>query len=106
MRRLTAPVGAALAGQRPASAAVHAARPDCPPGVPIPLTLAAAWQRVEPCNREVHVNPRGATGMLDLLEAHRSLKTVEQDEVQARAEAAKAWARREAANETAQEDLT
>lgn len=46
---------------------------------------------------------RGATGVLDLLDARRSLKAVELDEVQARTEAAKAWARREAANETFQE---
>ena len=43
---------------------------------------------------------RGATGVLDLLDARRSLKAVELDEVQARADAAKAWARREAAQET------
>jgi cobalt-zinc-cadmium efflux system outer membrane protein len=42
----------------------------------------------------------GATGVLDLLDARRSLKAVELDQVQARAEAAKAWARREAARET------
>ncbi|MGZ5686008.1 MAG: TolC family protein, partial [Usitatibacter sp.] len=47
---------------------------------------------------------RGATGVLDLLDARRSLKAVELDEVQARAEAAKAWARREAARETFAED--
>jgi outer membrane protein, heavy metal efflux system len=47
---------------------------------------------------------RGATGVLDLLDARRSLKAVELDEVQARAEAAKAWARREAANEAIEED--
>jgi cobalt-zinc-cadmium efflux system outer membrane protein len=47
---------------------------------------------------------RGATGVLDLLDARRSLKAVELDEVQARAEAAKAWARREAAYETIEED--
>ena len=43
---------------------------------------------------------RGASGVLDLLDARRSLKAVEIDATQARAEAAKAWARREAANET------
>ncbi len=43
---------------------------------------------------------RGATGVLDLLDARRSLKAVELDELQARADAAKAWARLEAANET------
>jgi cobalt-zinc-cadmium efflux system outer membrane protein len=43
---------------------------------------------------------RGATGVLDLLDARRSLKAVEVDAAQARADAAKAWARREAANET------
>ena len=43
---------------------------------------------------------RGATGVLDLLDARRSLKAVELDEVQARADAAKAWARREATLET------
>ena len=46
---------------------------------------------------------RGATGVLDLLDARRSLKAVELDEVQARADAAKAWARREAAAETIEE---
>jgi cobalt-zinc-cadmium efflux system outer membrane protein len=44
---------------------------------------------------------RGASGVLDLLDARRSLKAVELDELQARAEAAKAWARREAAFEAA-----
>ena len=44
---------------------------------------------------------RGASGVLDLLDARRSLKAVELDELQARAEAAKAWARREAALEGA-----
>jgi cobalt-zinc-cadmium efflux system outer membrane protein len=43
---------------------------------------------------------RGATGVLDLLDARRSLKAVELDELQARLEAAKAWARREAARTT------
>jgi cobalt-zinc-cadmium efflux system outer membrane protein len=46
---------------------------------------------------------RGASGVLDLLDARRSVKAVELDEVQARAEAAKAWARREAALETLEE---
>jgi cobalt-zinc-cadmium efflux system outer membrane protein len=41
----------------------------------------------------------GATGVLDLLDARRSLKAVELDEVQLRADAAKAWARREAAHD-------
>jgi cobalt-zinc-cadmium efflux system outer membrane protein len=45
---------------------------------------------------------RGATGVLDLLDARRSLKAVELDEVQASSDAAKAWARREAAHETFQ----
>jgi outer membrane protein, heavy metal efflux system len=45
---------------------------------------------------------RGATGVLDLLDARRSLKAVELDEVQARSDAAKAWARREAAREAFQ----
>lgn len=43
---------------------------------------------------------KGATGVLDLLDARRSLKAVEIDATQARADAAKAWARLEAANET------
>jgi outer membrane protein, heavy metal efflux system len=43
---------------------------------------------------------RGASGVLDLLDARRSVKAVELDEVQARTEAAKAWARHEAALET------
>ena len=42
---------------------------------------------------------RGASGVLDLLDARRQLKAVEVDATQARADAAKAWARREAANE-------
>lgn len=42
---------------------------------------------------------RGATGVLDLLDARRSLKAVELDEVQASADSAKAWARREASRE-------
>ena len=60
---------------------------------------------VRPAAREVaaaaeFAYERGATGVLDLLDARRSLKSVELDEVQAKAEAAKAWARLEAANET------
>jgi cobalt-zinc-cadmium efflux system outer membrane protein len=45
----------------------------------------------------------GASGVLELLDARRSLKSVELDEVQLRAEAAKAWARREAAVDGAEE---
>ncbi|HEX3096794.1 MAG TPA: TolC family protein [Usitatibacter sp.] len=45
----------------------------------------------------------GASGVLELLDARRSLKSVELEEVQLRAEAAKAWARREAAVEGAEE---
>jgi cobalt-zinc-cadmium efflux system outer membrane protein len=48
---------------------------------------------------------RGATGVLDLLDARRSLKAVELDELQARTDAAKAWARLEAANETWREGM-
>jgi cobalt-zinc-cadmium efflux system outer membrane protein len=60
---------------------------------------------VAPAARDVakgaeYAYQRGATGVLDLLDARRSLKTVELDEVQVRADAAKAWARREAARET------
>ena len=63
---------------------------------------------VRPVAREVgsaaeFAYARGATGVLDLLDARRSLKAVELDEVQARADAAKAWARREAAAETIEE---
>jgi len=47
---------------------------------------------------------KGATSVFELLEARRSLKAVELDEVQARADAAKAWARREAAVETTSEE--
>ena len=47
----------------------------------------------------------GATGVLDLLDARRLLKTVELDQVLARAESAKAWARRAAAIENLQEPL-
>ena len=42
---------------------------------------------------------RGATGALDMLDARRSLKGVELDELQARLEAARSRARREAALE-------
>ena len=42
---------------------------------------------------------KGATGVLDLLDARRSLKSVELDEVQAISDSAKAWARLEAARE-------
>jgi outer membrane protein TolC len=41
--------------------------------------------------------------VLDLIDARRSLKAIELDEVQARAEAAKAWARFEASRETLEE---
>jgi len=41
----------------------------------------------------------GATGVLDLLDARRSLKSVELDEVQLRDDAGRAWARREAARD-------
>ena len=61
---------------------------------------------VRPLARQVadaaeYAYSRGASGVLDLLDARRSLKAVELDELQARAEAAKAWARREAAREGA-----
>lgn len=57
---------------------------------------------IGPAAREVaqgaeYAYSRGATGVLDLLDARRSLKAVELDEVQARADAAKAWARLDAA---------
>ncbi|MGZ5067796.1 MAG: TolC family protein, partial [Usitatibacter sp.] len=60
---------------------------------------------VRPIAREVadsaeYAYRRGASGVLDLLDARRSVKAVELDELQARAEAAKAWARREAALES------
>ncbi len=63
---------------------------------------------VRPAAREVgsaaeFAYSRGATGVLDLLDARRSLKAVELDEAQARADAAKAWARRAAAVETVEE---
>ena len=66
-------------------------------------------QRVEtevrPLARDVaqaaeYAYTHGATGVLDLLDARRSLKAVELDEVQASSDAAKAWARREASRET------
>ena len=66
-------------------------------------------QRVEtevrPLARDVaqaaeYAYAHGATGVLDLLDARRSLKAVELDEVQASSDAAKAWARREASRET------
>lgn len=62
--------------------------------------------QVRPIARQVadaaeYAYSRGASGVLDLLDARRSLKAVELDELQARAEAAKAWARREAAVEGA-----
>ncbi len=65
---------------------------------------------VRPVAREVaesaeYAYRRGASGVLDLLDARRSVKAVELDEVQARAEAAKAWARREAALETIEEGI-
>ena len=76
--------------------------------------LAARQRRVRvetevrPIAREVGASAefaygRGATGVLDLLDARRSLKAVELDEVQARSDASKAWARREAARETTEE---
>ena len=46
---------------------------------------------------------RGATGILDLLDARRSLRTAELDELQARADEAKAWARYRAAIEPYEE---
>jgi cobalt-zinc-cadmium efflux system outer membrane protein len=46
---------------------------------------------------------KGASGILDLLDARRSLKGAELDELQARAEEGKAWARYQAAIETYQE---
>ena len=46
---------------------------------------------------------RGATSILDLLDARRQLKAAELDELQARADEAKAWARYRAAIETYQE---
>ncbi len=70
--------------------------------------LARVETEVRPVARDVgaaaeFAYARGATGVLDLLDARRSLKAVELDEVQARADAAKAWARREAATETTEE---
>lgn len=46
---------------------------------------------------------RGATSVLDLLDARRSLKQAELEALGARADAAKSWARREAAFETMRE---
>jgi cobalt-zinc-cadmium efflux system outer membrane protein len=46
---------------------------------------------------------RGATSLLDLLDARRALRTVELDAAQSRADAAKAWARQAAARETVEE---
>jgi len=71
----------------------------------------AARERRERVEREVRPLARdvaeaaefayqhGATGVLDLLDARRSLKAVELDEVQALADASKAWARLAAARE-------
>ena len=50
--------------------------------------------------RSEYAYSRGATGVLELLDARRTLKAAELDAMQARAEAAKAWARRAAAFET------
>ena len=70
--------------------------------------LARVETEVRPVARDVgaaaeFAYAHGATGVLDLLDARRSLKSVELDEVQARADAAKAWARRAAAMETTEE---
>ena len=67
--------------------------------------LERVESEVRPLARDVaqaaeYAYTRGATGVLDLLDARRSLKAVELDEVQASADAAKAWARREASRET------
>ena len=69
---------------------------------------ARVEEEVRPLARDVASSAefaykKGATGVLDLLDARRSLKAVELDEVQASADAAKAWARREAAHERFQE---
>ena len=66
--------------------------------------LQSAESEVVPAARDLAAGAefaysRGATGVLDLLDARRSLKSVELDEVQLSADAAKAWARREAALE-------
>jgi len=50
--------------------------------------------------RSEYAYSRGATGVLELLDARRTLKAAELDAMQARADAAKAWARRAAAFET------
>jgi cobalt-zinc-cadmium efflux system outer membrane protein len=67
-------------------------------------------KEVRPIARDVasaaeYAYSRGTTGVLDLLDARRSLKGVELDELQARVEAAKAWARREAALEVVEPNL-
>lgn len=61
-------------------------------------------REVRPLAREVadaaeFAYRRGATGVLDLIDARRSLKAVELDEVQALADTSKAWARLAAARE-------
>ena len=61
-----------------------------------------------PAAREVaagaeYAYQRGATGILDLLDARRSLKAAELDELQARADEARAWARYQAATESYEE---
>jgi cobalt-zinc-cadmium efflux system outer membrane protein len=73
------------------------------------LDWRAARERRERVEREVRPLARdvadaaefayrkGASGVLDLLDARRSLKAVELDEVQALAETSKAWARLDAA---------
>jgi cobalt-zinc-cadmium efflux system outer membrane protein len=69
MRRLLAPVGVALAGSSLAWAPAHAEPLDCPARVPVPLTLPAAEQRLEPCNRDV----RAAALALQLASADRRI---------------------------------
>jgi len=71
----------------------------------------SARERRDRMEREVHpladdvakaaefAYSKGATSVLDLLDARRSLKSVELDEVQALAESAKAWARLVAAQD-------
>lgn len=66
--------------------------------------LERAETEVAPAARDVargaeFAYAHGATGVLDLLDARRSLKSVELDEVQLRSDAAKAWARMEAAHD-------
>lgn len=75
------------------------------------LDWRAARERRERVEREVRplaqdvadaaefAYKRGATGVLDLLDARRSLKAVELDEVQALADTSKAWARLAAARD-------